>query len=176
MSNEQNWNAIRDVTTSCTVALFEAYGVDLRPCAGCTVNDEANVIAAIGFAGDELRGALAISMSMDVVRASNTIAESPTPDQSRDWTGELANQILGRVKNRLLRFGAHVGMGTPLVFSGTRFIVHSSKQAPNLRIAFTSEHGPVEVWIDAVFAPDTLLVESADDGGTAEEEGTLLFF
>jgi len=176
MGHNENWRVVCDITRTCAIDLFEAYGIALRDCETCELTDDATIMAAVGFAGEEMRGALAISLATSAVKASNVITASPTADQDRDWTGELANQLLGRLKNRLVRFGAQVSMGTPLVFAGSRFLVHSPKQSPNIRLGFTTDHGPIEVWIDTVFSPDTVLVEASDPADACEEEGTLLFF
>jgi len=175
MSTSTNWTIIQQAATACAQELFAHYGVDLTPLDG-EVSTADPCIAVIGYAGDDMRGALAISASQATIRASNVISANPTPAQDRDWTGELSNQLLGRVQNRLLQHGAHIRMGTPLVLTGTSFQIHSPKQAPNMRVAFDSKHGPIEVWFDAEFEPGFELTEAPEEEEAAEEEGAMLWF
>ena len=81
------------------------------------------IVASIGLAGQEFRGAL-------IVHASPAFfARSYPPSLKRtvvseaamiDWAGEISNQLLGRMKNRLCRLGLDFAISTPTVVRGDK--------------------------------------------------------
>jgi len=176
MRNPANWAVVQSIVQQCTTELFDCYGLTIAGCSPGPLADDDGFVAVIGFTGDNYRGSLAISASTDTIHASNVITACPTPEQDRDWTGELANQLLGRVKNRLLTYGAMIQMGTPMVFGGRSIRRWDPKHAPGLQAAFQSAHGRLEVWMDGVFTDGFVLEEAVQVEEAAEEEGTFLFF
>lgn len=114
----ENWNRLSPIVIDSSLALFESYGVPLQFAAECPqVSIYGQCIAAmIGYTGD-IRGSLLFATSLSVVQMSHPInprlVRDPVADL-RDWTGELANQLLGRVRNRLATGGVNVHLTTPL--------------------------------------------------------------
>jgi hypothetical protein len=79
---------------------------------------EDDIVAIVTFSGQAAGGTLVLASSPSVLRRSLPYE----PDASvpvevlLDWCGELANQVLGRVKDRLVRHGATIYVGTPRAF------------------------------------------------------------
>lgn len=149
--------------------LFQAYGVeiiDLDP--NTASGDKLLLSAVIGFTGPGLRGTFILASTEMALRDSN-----PTNGSLRDWMAELANQLVGRVKNSLLRAGAEVYVTTPVVMRGEhlaplpRFVLQ-----PQAFIA--KDRGKVFLWVEVEAAPDFSL--SRTPGPPPVEEGTTLFF
>jgi hypothetical protein len=90
----------------------------------------------------------------------------------RDWLAELTNQLLGRVKNRLLAFGTVIHCSTPVVLGGERIAPISSQPLGHL---FTADGGLVSVWFDTVVRPDFTLSPRADALELPSEGDALLF-
>jgi hypothetical protein len=64
----------------------------------------------------------------------------------RDWVCELANQLMGRVKNRLLGLGVEILLATPAGLTGENLSPAPGKlRAPQV---FAAADGFVVVWID----------------------------
>jgi len=104
----------------CARDLFESYGVVLddpssepaelhgRYCSG-----------SVGFSG-ELRGNAIIAANEDLLRKMVThVGLDPDTICVSDWVGELANQLVGRVKARLLSHGLTVMLAVPTSVVGT---------------------------------------------------------
>src|SRR4051812_18701468 len=87
-----------------SLELFAAYGLDMevqqRP---WSPTDERLYCGSIGFAGRGLRGTCVLAAN------ERPLLEScPEGGRLRDWVGELANQLAGRVKVQILARGTEV--------------------------------------------------------------------
>ncbi len=176
MTKEANWSMVESIADECTAGLFDAYGLTVSRQATGAPSDNDGLVAVVGFTGDEFRGSLAVSADFATIRASNVISASPTPQQDRDWAGELANQLLGRIKNRLVALGAGVSMGIPMVFSGRQIRRRDPQHDPGLEMFFGTEHGRVVVWIEGIFADDFAFLDTPAEEDVSEEEGAFLLF
>jgi hypothetical protein len=94
-------------------------------------------------------------------------------DSLKEWIAELANQLLGRIKTKLLRRSVTIHVSLPVVIRGKHLArVPSSELLPRI---FASEGGMVYVWFDAEFAPslDLSLVDDSVDESIGEGTGIL---
>lgn len=76
---------------------------------------ESDFISILGFGDQDLRG----SSVLVATPASVCSLAVGTVDNVLDWIGELNNQIVGRLKNRLAVFGLNPQLGTPMSVSGS---------------------------------------------------------
>src|SRR3954468_15108538 len=100
------------------VDLFQAYNVALAPLprdARGEPDQYPDLAAVIGFtcagASNQATGRLSLSVPsqlFDVMRG-----DSAHLGRTADWMRELANQLMGRCKNRLLPYGATLQAGLP---------------------------------------------------------------
>lgn len=112
--------AIDAIVQGALVELFHAYGVALAPFPRSAPRGRLQffeVTATMGFVRESARrtsthpGRLALSMPREVFVLLNP---EPGGAEPRDeWARELANQLLGRIKNRLLQFSATLQIGLP---------------------------------------------------------------
>lgn len=72
------------------------------------------VAAIIGFGDSRLRGSAVLLAEESVAK---DLAET-TPLDPIDWLGELCNQLVGRLKNKLAIYGILPQMGTPVTVCG----------------------------------------------------------
>lgn len=72
------------------------------------------ISSSIGLGSDDLRCSVGLLAHVSTVQAICRIdVDNPT-----DWMGELANQLLGRMKNRLAEYGIDARMGMPVSVQG----------------------------------------------------------
>ncbi|MBV1861910.1 MAG: chemotaxis protein CheX [Nannocystaceae bacterium] len=105
-----------------TLDLLDGYGIS--PTLSGHENSESleiersSLVSIIGFSGQAMRGSVCLKVPTQVALDTHPQKDPvPTSSELHDWAGELCNQLVGRAKNRLLRFGQTVGMGTPVVAS-----------------------------------------------------------
>ena len=122
--------------------LFKAYGVDSRPAVeGWVQTDELMYSGVMGFVGESLRGTCLLA-----ARSATVLAAAPPDARPRDWVGELANQLVGRLKSKLLARNVSIAMTTPVVLSGVRI-----EPLPRTSIepaVFDTATGKVLVWLE----------------------------
>jgi hypothetical protein len=105
MEDEQ-WGNWRYLLSSTAIELFEHYGVSLHDEAHWTpvLGQGEHVAGSVYFGGDSIQGALTVCATRDLLgRATPVPPELPIP--LSDFAREIANQILGGLKSRLIRHG-----------------------------------------------------------------------
>lgn len=158
---------------SCTTSLFKAYGQPLAEVPRTPhTPPPPELCAVIGFSGPDLSGALMIAADPGPIAASR-----PTPTASnRDWLAELANQLLGRIKNRLLPTGVEIYPTTPIVLRGER-IAPLGRNGDLPGVVFAAESGgQIVVWLDFTARDDLRLDRSLQALGPIPREGEMVWF
>lgn len=93
-----------------TVDLFRAYGLAMAPMpkrpTGRAIGRPGDFVGCIRFSGSGVHGTLWLVLSPEIVQ--QTRAWEMRVSQAIDWTRELVNQLMGRLKNRFLRYQVHV--------------------------------------------------------------------
>lgn len=133
---------MRELTKTCSVELFETYGVSVEFCADDREPD-VELAGIIGFTRDNMRGAMIVGTTSPVLEKSQAAAHNSS---RRDWSAELANQLLGRVKNRMVARGVDLQMTTPLALRGKALTVDDEGQMEVFD--FEGPDGNVRVWLD----------------------------
>jgi hypothetical protein len=156
-------------------ALFGTYGVkvDLD---GSLVNrtlESVELVSIIGFSSDLISGSLLLALPNAVV--SHTL---PAPDASlADWSGELANQLLGRLKNQLLDYQVAINMSLPVVVSGGGLSLPARTRPLSRYFSFISEWGKLFVRMEIEVSPSLELArETGPNSMRGMDEGELLLF
>jgi CheY-specific phosphatase CheX len=158
------------VTSSCT-SLFADYSLPLERVDLQTLQDKFAIVfcGIVGFTGDQMRGALLLATSAEPL--GRTL---PSSDASlREWIAELSNQLLGRIKNKLVSHGVTLHMSTPTVLRGQHIAPVSS--TPIVPYAFSSGAGVVCVWIDVEIIPGVDLTQVTDAPDVMSEGSGFLF-
>jgi CheY-specific phosphatase CheX len=136
-------------------SLFAAQGLKLGERSGAfdATPDDHDVAGSIGFTAPEIRGAVLMTARKDVLARAwpaELRHRVPSDRDVYDWTGELVNQLLGRVKNALVPYGLALEQSTPTVVTGWH--LHRAPASTNVarRYLFEAAGGSVAVYFDAV--------------------------
>jgi hypothetical protein len=172
MRNPDN-RPIDDLVFDCCRELFSAYHLETHPRdrSDFPATEELAVCGVMGFGGKLMRGALVLVATREPLQHTN-------PDglgSERDWVCELANQLMGRIKNRLLSLGVEILLATPAGLSGVNLSPTTAKlRAPQV---FSAANGFVCVWIDYECAAGfELREEPLPSAEVALPEGETLLF
>lgn len=161
--------------------LMEQYGaqvVNLEPIDPPAPRDAERLAGVIGFVAADFAGTLVIETTNDVVRESlPTIVDDEKSHESayRDWIGELSNQLLGRTKNRLLRYGVSFHMSPPTTLTGTRLNLTPTGARTMQWLRVTLGTGTMDLMVDLRCASDLRFTED-DSADSAQDEGDLVLF
>jgi len=160
------------------VELFRSYGVAVAPTQRSSVRPpphEADCAAAIGFSAPRFSGTLTLSVPLEVLKS---MRDAPQGDAAlNDWIREITNQLLGRIKNRLMRFQVVLQVGLPAAVKGGGALKGSGAE---LVYVFHTLRDQVLVVIEGSLDPsvlqfsgnmniasegDVILFERSDQGG-----------
>lgn len=166
-----NSDVIEKCVSECCITLFEDYALPLVRMVENADTSELPLLfcGVIGFSGDQMRGSMLLATSKEPLGRT-----SPANDASlREWLAELANQLLGRIKNRMFTHGVHLHLSTPIVLRGEH--ISPVSRAELVPFAFACEGGVVCVWFDAEISAGFDLTHSVEDEGMAAEGTSMLF-
>jgi hypothetical protein len=164
-----------ELVQASTIELFQARGVSLS--ATPNLDGAIEYAATIGFSADRVRGMLGLGMSPATLgtliqREQLTVSLANT----EDWLAESVNQLLGRLKNKLLGYDVVVSLALPTVLRGMSLNFLSTGPETLWRYSFESEAGLIAVWLD-VRCEATLVLKSTDDPSMqGVPEGELMLF
>jgi len=159
---------VQDSVNGASVELFQGYEVELEYI-GAKETDNANKssrVGMIGFTGDAVRGTLAIHVCDALLDATGS-----NSDNRNDWIAELANQLLGRLKNKLLSYDVVIQLSTPVAVQGEGFKM-SFKSALARQFSFKIDDKFVAIYFDGEYdeTKEVELCEDTDSIGAPEGE------
>ena len=183
---------LENIVLGSSSELFAAYGAVLErksPTAMTDPSDAAEVCSGglIAFAGSLITGSLLVVSSFQFLAScrpaslrSKTLSMSSATDWIlvRDWSMELANQLLGRVRNRLYQYGISVDAKCPTAVSGHPLAVSvRARKVPPFQFA-TSGKQTVRIWLDATTSAsfEKAVLRKPDPPPTIPKVGEVLVF
>jgi hypothetical protein len=165
--------AVDSLVQGSLVELFAAYEVAVAPLprmAGPNVAAVPPICVGIGFKcnGSHAAGKLTLSLSNELLDHM----KAGEPESLKvDWARELGNQLIGRIKNRLLPFALRLDIGAALMLEAGQ-LAQRLQGAPDMRVyAGRTRRGPVLVTLQGV--PDDASLRYV--GTAPPAEGTMLW-
>ncbi len=171
-------SALDQVICESLVGLFAVNGVNLDAKAPDAEGPVHTLAASIGFTGERLRGVLVVTAGRDLVAASRPTQFQHLDCAERelcDWMGELANQLLGRIKNRLLRYGIDFEMSIPSVVHGQCLKRALPDASLSRQMSFSHATGSVSLCFDAR-AENLAALMAAPPTAESMAEGDVMLF
>lgn len=166
VERSETTRAIQALAGSACVELMQAYGVQLHQTEGWGESDEVMFSGVMGFVGDNVRGTCLLAARQGTIQAA-----APNGAGARDWVGELANQLVGRLKAKLMARGATIALSTPIVLRGVK--LSPLPRTDVHPVVFESSAGKVLVWLEVEIKDDFQL---GDERALKASEGELLVF
>ena len=175
VEKDGNQVVIEGFAEKACLGLFAQHGISIAKRCEIVPSKAAKYVGLIGFTGDLMRGTLLLSIGDESLEASLPEGITVSAESSRDWISELSNQLLGRIKNLLLRRGAEVYLTMPLVLRGEHLSPLPRKHCN--RVCFDSPTGQIQVWVDCEYAEGYLIPdEDLPGAGDLPSEGDTLLF
>jgi CheY-specific phosphatase CheX len=139
---------------------------------------EMGFVGILGFTGGEVRGTVMLGLTDDILRLHCGLecGEAIPRSLARDWVGELANQLLGRLKNRLMPYGATIYLSTPVTLTGQRIMLLSSDTHCAIGpLVFRCGEEFVCVWLEYEVNEEHVWERSEEDAPLGSEGDLLMF-
>lgn len=166
VERSETTRAIQALAGAACVELMQAYNVELKSAPSWSESDDVMFSGVMSFVGDSVRGTCLLAAPQGTV-----IAAAPRQASARDWVGELANQLVGRLKAKLMARGATIALSTPVVLRGVR--LSPLPRTDVEPVVFQSPAGKVLVWLEVEVEADFQLGE---ERRPSVSEGELLVF
>lgn len=165
-----------EITKTCCISLFPE--MDVRKNQLPVPDYEGEMAAVIGFSGKHLRGTLGVLGQIDFVKRIFPLPQDQDPQEEMlfDWLGEISNQLLGRIKGELMKYGQTLWIASPVLLRGVSLRVPNSTESKIQKYTFWGESGGLHVWVDYQYAEDLELARLTDPQDESQEAGEMLFF
>jgi len=162
--------------------LFEAYGLSQYLQRAGPSSQEAHritYVSVLGATGEGVRLSSTVSMDARLLHLTHPSREAIVPERDlQDWCREINNQLMGRVKNKLLRLGCEVATGLPVLITGTDVAAVAMPDLDHRQYFFTSRSGSMTFTLEMLFAPrfDLDATQVAPDAHEVKAEGAMALF
>jgi hypothetical protein len=171
-----------DLHAKSCAELFTVYGLTAhlrRDTSGARSPARPSYVSVLSASGDGIRLCSTVSMDRDLLALTHPSgSEQAREHDVQDWCRELNNQLMGRVKNKLLRIGCEIATGLPVLVSGTGVSVVVPPDVDSRQYCFTSEHGNMTFTLEMLFMPSFAFRDAAElvAGEEVKREGELSLF
>jgi hypothetical protein len=162
--------------------LFEAYGLTdhLHREESDDHDPERSAYASVLSAtGKGIRLSSTLSLDREVlVRTHPSGPDNVAERDVQDWCRELNNQLVGRLKNKLLRLGCDVTTGLPVLIKGSDMVALTTPEQDFRQYFFSSRYGCLALTLAMLLAPDLALDarRAGAEGQAVEREGVMSLF
>ncbi len=148
MSESDPQRLVEQLAEEACLELFSAYGVMLEAKHPVDPRSlEHAVTGIIGFTGAGITGMCLLACAEGPLRAS-----MPAEGSLRDWSAELSNQLVGRIKHKLLPHGVEVYITTPIVLRAARIEPLPKRDVSSL--GFYGGGGGIGIWVEVETSSD----------------------
>jgi hypothetical protein len=169
-----------DMHVAACTELFDAYGFTqhlkaesaAQPKCGHTMY--ASVLSA---SGEGIRLSSTLSLDRELLVRTHPSQEAEVPEREiEDWCRELNNQLVGRLKNKMLRAGCQVSTGLPVLVRGTDIVSVTSSDQDFRQYCFSSKYGNLAFTLAMLLSPELTMEAAAGDVHDVKAEGAMALF
>ena len=174
VSNEEVISILDAMLIEDSEMLFEHFGCEIAYL-GSTVRElDRSTVGVIDAGCDELELSLVLNIPFSILALSyptkDDITELPEAELE-DWVLELSNQIMGKLKNRLVAQGLMVKLGLPEAFFNGYDGAPDSYKESHKCFSFEVDQVPMEFWmhVDVKEPIEALTKDEEDDDAFSGE-------
>lgn len=182
MNASKHHQILNELYVEACRALLAAYGLSVRvqeQGGDASAHYEVCYVSILGASGEGIRLSSILKIDRNLVINTHPLgsANIAQPDLE-DWCLELNNQLVGRVKNKLLGYGRVVSVGLPMLFTGTDVSSVNPPDSEVHRYSIESADGQITLTLATLLAPGVELheIESSNNEEAVLVEGTLALF
>ena len=182
LTNAKDHQILNELYVQACRALLSAYGLTVHvqeQGRGAHGRNKASYMSVLGASGQGINLLSMLKIERDLVISMHPVgsANISQPDLE-DWCLELNNQLVGRLKNKLLSYGPVVIVGLPVLFKGTDV---SDVTGPNSEVhqySVESADGQITLTLSTLITPDAELhqMEPSMNDGVVLIEGAVALF
>jgi hypothetical protein len=133
--------------------------------------------AFIGFGSDDVRGSFTLIGQPRVFARLHPIPAEGNNRDLADWARDLANQAVGRFKNRVLAYGLAIAVSSPQSILAEQVRVTKTQKQLRTPLVIGIDDMALETWLELDVRSDFTLAEKPSSPTDAVlAEGSLVLF
>src|SRR4051812_9021771 len=133
-----------DMHVAACTELFEAYGLAehlQREPKGGRESGQFTYASVLSANGEGIRLSSTLSLDRELLVRTHPLGAGVGERDVEDWCREMNNQLVGRLKNKMLRAGCRLTTGLPVLIRGTDIVAVTSEDQHYRQYFFSSKHG-----------------------------------
>lgn len=182
LNNIKDHQILNELYVEACRDLLAAYGLTANvqeQGRGTSAGTKAIYVSLLGASGEGIRLSSMLKIDRDLVISIHPLgsANIPQPDLE-DWCLELNNQLVGRVKNKLVGYGRVVMAGLPVLITGTDLSAVTAPKSEVHQYSVESADGQIILTLATLIEADVELcdMEPSMDHEAVLAEGSLALF
>jgi hypothetical protein len=179
MPGDSNETRLAEIIAKCMSELLTELKVPAERLTGGRQPPNAGeaIAAFCGFGNNEIRGSFTLLGPSKLFARLHPMSASVSPRDLTDWACELANQSVGRFRNRMFAYGVRLAPSLPQSVLAQQLFLSASLQPSRTPIAFSIDGMVLEGWFDVEIKPSFRLAEkpSEEEAIVLNEGGMLIF-
>lgn len=180
LPSDRNHEILSQFLEECCVELMTHYGLPAtRQAAPADELHPEVAMATIEFDGESLRGTIGLGMTRSVVvetyRTALGVVIQPESIEAADWTCELVNQLIGRLKNKLRSYNVSFHVNPPSIASSSMPGPSLTQSERTIRARFVCAPGTFAGYLDMAITRGFALVDSPPEAPLLDEGELMLF-
>jgi hypothetical protein len=179
MPGDSNETRLAEIVAQCMGELLTELKASAERLTGARKPPSAgeSIAAFCGFGNNELRGSFTLLGPSKLFARLHPLSPSVSPRDLTDWACELANQSVGRFRNRMFAYGVRLAPSLPQSALAEQLLLSSSLQPNRTPVAFSIDGMVLEGWFDVEIQPGFRLAEKPSEEETIVlNEGGMLIF
>jgi hypothetical protein len=182
LNNAREHHILNELYVEACRALLSAYGLTVNvqeQGRGTGIRNKASYVSILGASGEGVTLSSMLKIDRDLVVSMHPLRSTNVsqPDLE-DWCLELNNQLVGRVKNKLLGYGRVVIVGLPVMLTGTDVSAVIAPHSEVHQYSVESADGQIVLTLATLIAPNVELqeMEPSMNDETVMLEGAVALF
>jgi hypothetical protein len=186
VASDRNHAILSQFLEECCLELMTHYGLPATRQAAVGLDElqPEVAMATIEFEGENLRGTIGLGMTRSVVvetyRSALGVMIRPDSMEAADWTCELVNQLIGRLKNKLRSYNVSFHVNPPSIASSSiasSTIMGSSlpQSERTIRARFVCAPGAFAGYLDMAITRGFALIDCPPEAPLLDEGELVLF-
>ncbi len=170
------WDHLHGLVTMSIRDVLASVGIDTR-FKGTVATSEiklAELLSVAGFGGAMLRGSIAFSVPVALLRRSHPVRGAQDEDLA-DWLAELTNLLLGQIKRRLLAKDCLIEVSLPVTLSAPE-LRFKSFAGPPAGFVFEAQGDLLHAVFGAVAAADEVAFSTSPPPVHIADAGEMVTF
>jgi hypothetical protein len=140
--------------------------------------NKAGYVSVLGATGEGISLLSTLNFDAELLARTHRLGDDDTAQRwLHDWCRELNNQLMGRIKNKLLELGCELTLGLPSLVTGFDIRSVAGSNVETRESLFASTHGYLALTLATLLAPDFSFspVQAPADGSDVVHAGVVLF-